>query len=234
MVKTTLDYEREFLLSMLGGAAVPSDTLNDLRYKFYKGVVEGSIVIGGGASVMDFRVPKIGSFLGPHSITGSGGGSSAFAAGDVPATQYIVEKQITIDQIGFRVSTLEAGMNAKALLYKYDGDGYPAAKVIDSGPLSCAATGDVFTTALPPVVLTPGIYYGVIRSNAGNTVRFMCAGQNQQAVTSDSTANIWQAPGYVLINPGTYAAPTDPITAWSFTFGPTNSTFPLLYLRRSA
>lgn len=45
---TVDDYEKAYYLSVLGVSALPTDTMNDLRYKYYKGVVEGSIVIGGG------------------------------------------------------------------------------------------------------------------------------------------------------------------------------------------
>lgn len=48
MALTVDDYERAYYVSILGVSALPTDSINDLRYKFYKGVYEGSIVIGGG------------------------------------------------------------------------------------------------------------------------------------------------------------------------------------------
>lgn len=47
---TVDDYELAFLIQTLGGLAVATDSIQDLRYKFYKGVVEGSISLGGGST----------------------------------------------------------------------------------------------------------------------------------------------------------------------------------------
>lgn len=58
--KTVDQYEREYLLAALGGLALPTDTLQDLRYKFYKGSVEGSIASGGGGG------PLKGTFDGTN------------------------------------------------------------------------------------------------------------------------------------------------------------------------
>jgi hypothetical protein len=57
--KTANDIEVEFLRLMLGELAMPNDTINDLRSKYYSGVVDGTIKVGGsGGGVAPFPIGK--------------------------------------------------------------------------------------------------------------------------------------------------------------------------------
>lgn len=55
---TITDYERTFLLNTLGSAALPTDSMTQLRYKFYSGVVNGTLSLGGGAAPIPIPVGK--------------------------------------------------------------------------------------------------------------------------------------------------------------------------------
>lgn len=57
-VPTYTDYEKQFLLNALGGAALVSDSIQDLRNKYYKGMVEGSLSSGGGMAAQPIPVGK--------------------------------------------------------------------------------------------------------------------------------------------------------------------------------
>jgi hypothetical protein len=57
--KTANDIEVEFLRLMLGEFAMPNDTINDLRSKYYSGVVNGTIKVGGsGGGIAPFPIGK--------------------------------------------------------------------------------------------------------------------------------------------------------------------------------
>lgn len=180
------------------------------------------------------RRPKISSYLAPALLTASAAGSSPFASGAVPALEFVIPQTMTIDQLGFRVTTLEAAMNAKVLLYSSDSDGYPSTLVKDSGAISCAATGDILAT-FTGVVLTPGSYWAVIRSNAGSAVRFLCGVQSPRVPISTGTTNLWNTVNYLTIDPGTYAAPNATIATWTDnTTTGSNNVMPVIFMRRSA
>lgn len=189
---------------------------------------------GGAAYAAPPRRPKISSYVAPRGLTASAAGAAAFGSGAVPALEFEIPQAMTIDQLGFRVTTLEAAMNAKVLLYSSDADGYPTTLVKDSGAISCAAAGDILAT-FTGVALAAGTYWAVIRSNAGSAVRFLCGVQAPRSPISTGTTNLWNTVNYLTIDPGTYASPNATISTWTDTTTTgSNNVMPVIFMRRSA
>lgn len=239
MPLTVNDYEAAFLRQMLGGSALASDTLNDLRYKFYKGVIDGTIVIGGGGGGGGAfsSVPLVGGYMSPNNALAGAVSAGPFAAGSAqPLVYFDIPKTISIDQMGFRAQTAQA-VGAKVLLYASDTNNLPNGNLIqDSGNIDCTPGGDLFGT-FAPKQLTAGRYWATIISNAGTTLRFIACSQSADpGISAGGITNLWNIMNYQTGNPGgTYAAPAAALTSRgdNTTTGSSNIQ-PMIFLRRSA
>lgn len=220
-------------LSVAADAGLPSQTGNSGKFLTTNGTASSwGTPAGGGGSAVAPHVPKVSSYMGGALVYGHGTSAGAFASGADAPLRVVVGSQITVDQIGFRVQTAQA-VNARALLYSSDSDGHPATLVANSGALSCSATGDIMGT-ITPVVLTPGVYWGFIRSNSGTTLRFQSCNQISAVQVADTFAHVWQQGSRLLADCGSYASPNATISAWSYSSNGDATTYPTIYLRRSA
>lgn len=183
---------------------------------------------GGGGSA--FIIPKSGSRIAP-ATRANAAGSTPFASGSVYGMPFYIGAPMSIDALAARVSTLEAGMTFKILLYSSDADGHPVTLVADSGSLSAAATGAV-EGVITPVALAAGLYWAFIRSNGGTTVRFQAGTTTLLGPPVSGAASLNSNGAGLSADVGTFASPTATLTAWSY--GDSTGTLtPYITLRRA-
>lgn len=178
--------------------------------------------------------PKVsGQYLVPAYQTGAGGGASAYNTNSVYGSPVPIGIPFPIDGIIFRVSTAENGINVRASLYASDADGYPAALVATGTVTTGAAAATDYVATFAAVTPPPGLYWVFLRSDNGSTIRFA-------GFTAVATSVMQALPGTwdgfrqpsMRADVGTYAAPADPITAWTPAAQSTNQ-LPLVGLRRA-
>lgn len=189
---------------------------------------------GGGGGVPLAIIPKVGHYLMPNfdSINTStlGPESSSGLSWGAPI---LVADEIEIDQISFNVTTADASANAKVLLYAPDAYGYPSTLAVDSGGVSIASTGQK-DAGFSPVTLTPGIYWGFIRSTSASSARFTSGNSfTLQSFGSDFFSPTTGRGSSMRADVGTYASPTTTLS--SFSYGnPSNVQCLWFGIRRSA
>lgn len=236
MALTTDDYEKAFLVQMLGGAAVATDTLQDLRYKFYKGVVEGTIVIGGGgggSGVNEFMIPRVGDwFTAPDIKSFPNASNQTRASGNGPALGIPVQEAMSVDACQIIVDTAEAASTIRVGIYDDNGSkGYPGT-LLGSVSVSGAATGSVTGVFGAPIALTAGRVWAVARVSSLTTLRLRgCIPASHSAVSKNAMAGndtYWMVTDF-----GTSAALTADVSGSVFTFDLPDHTA-LIGLRRSA
>lgn len=87
------------------------------------------------------------------------------------ASQFEVVETLTLNTIQAEVTALVAASNFRLMIYADNGSCYPGALLHDSGNLSGAAVAVVPQTITPNLVLTPGLYWLSINSDASITFR---------------------------------------------------------------
>lgn len=173
------------------------------------------------ASALPSLSPKAaGNFIAP-SHRASTSGSVSYASGNIHPSPIYLPRPLTIDQVGVRVSTLEAATSAILLLFRADADGFPATRVLQSAAMDCSSTGA--KTAAPvggSVALSPGLYWGFIRTNSpGGTVRFTAITPDYPYgafVESTNYAPGSTQPRVIIADPGSYASPAATISSWTY------------------
>ena len=136
-------------------------------------------------------------------------------------------RQRTLDRIAINVTTLTAG-NARLGIYADDGNCYPGSRILDAGAVDTGTTGVKALTISQ--VLTPGLYWLVLVSNAASTIRALSVGG---AIPILGLANdLSTAPGVGWSVAFTYAAlpATFPADAAAITAVP----IPAIFVRFSA
>lgn len=176
-----------------------------------------------------------GHYISPMLRT-SAAGSVSYASGATHGSPLFIAKTITVDLAAIRVSTLEAATSAALVLYKADDNGHPATRVLTATGMDCSTTGS--KTAAPSggsVVLTPGLYWGFIRTNSpGGVVRFTAITPDAPfgQIVDTAVYTPGSNPRYPTVDIGTYAAPADTISAWTYAEG-SGTVAPFFQLRRA-
>lgn len=197
------------------------------------GVRWGAAPSGGGGVPLAI-IPKVGHYLMPNfdaiNTSTLGPESSSGLSWGAPI---LVADEIEIDQISFNVTTADASANAKVLLYAPDAYGYPSTLAVDSGGVSIASTGQK-DAGFSPVTLTPGVYWGFIRSTSASSARFTSGNSfTLQSFGSDFFAPTTGRGSSMRADVGTYASPTTTLS--SFSYGnPSNVQCLWFGIRRSA
>lgn len=172
--KTLAQYEKEFLVQMLGVSALPNDTMTDLRYKFYKGVVEGTLVIGGGgggSATAEYGIPRIGDFFTAPDIKSFNANSNQTRQnGSGPALGIPIPAAMSVDAVQIEVGTAEAASTIRVGIYGTDAFGMWNT-LLGSCVISGAATGKITGTFGAPIVLTAGKVWAVARVSSLTTLR---------------------------------------------------------------
>jgi hypothetical protein len=168
--RTVNDTEYLFLKQMLGVLALPKDTINDLRAKYYEGVLNGTIVMGGGGGGTRLRYasPLLNRNTGqgnswisleaPGAVTSDSSGPSA-VGGNPTGIPISLSYAIPIDRLAVRITTAGgAGATMRVGIFNSSADGKVTTQVVDSGPLAAAAIG-VPTNIITPVTVPAGDYF---------------------------------------------------------------------------
>lgn len=192
---------------------------------------------GSGGSVADGPPPgdvrpPVGWWVAPHALTGTKTGKTIAST---RPSYIVVPAEMTVDQVGIQVTTAEAAKSAKLLVYAPDAGGLPATLVIDSGPLSLAAIGNVTATLGSPVTLPPGEYWGFLVTD-GTTAQVECASQDTRQAVADTFNRVRNSlDSWWSASAGTYAAPAASISSFSWsTYAFNANSAPIWALRRSA
>jgi hypothetical protein len=95
------------------------------------------------------------------------------AANQLRAWPFIVTKQITVDEIRSEVTTASASTTYRIGIYDSDASNSPANLIAnsDTGTFDSATTGVKSATFAANIILAPGLYWFVINSNGGATLR---------------------------------------------------------------
>lgn len=177
------DMERRYLSQMLGSLALPKDTLQDLRSKFYGGIVAGTVSPTPTARPM---------FPGRwYTMDNCVGGDTTVVppAGFLNLAPFTVDKTTTFQKIGLETTVAVAGSTAECCIYSYDGVN-TFSKVLQQTILTDTAA---VVSANIALTLTPGLYWlGAVLFSPTTiaTVRARTIGPNVGATNggNDNTA----------------------------------------------
>lgn len=193
---------------------------------------------GGGGTGIPTVQPKTSGHVLHVGISGANAaGTSAFATGDVYPLPFIIGPTgFTTDALIIRLSTAETGISVRAMIYSSDTDGHPLT-LLQSGTVSTTASTGNYTVPLGAnLALTAGLYWVVVRTNAGSTIRFTSIAPTQLSTLGylggvASALDGSRTPA-ITFDPGTYASPTTTITAWTWT-SITTSSIPWVGIRKA-
>lgn len=205
-----------------GSTPAPVDWAND----HVKPAIESLDARRGGPT------PKSGQYLYPRTGSQWSGGAVAYASGANLAVPLVVTREITVDKLACRVSTAQASCNVRILLYSSDDNGEPLT-LVAHGVGSAGATGVVVVT-FSSVTLPPGVYWGMIRTDTGSTVRFWALQSHQIAWDGVADAADQSKTPLPAIDVGTYASPTTTLTGVTHSgTGGTAATVPFICIGRA-
>lgn len=136
-MSTVTDLERQFLLMQLGVDGV-GKTIDDLRYEFYQGVVNGTISLGGGSVDSTFD-SQSNTWRAP--LAQNNGGTGVQTAGQLVLAPVSFPETLWLSGMGFRVFTAGAGSTGAAALYEDTGDFFPGSLIQATSNLDTSATG---------------------------------------------------------------------------------------------
>jgi hypothetical protein len=191
---------------------------------------------GGGGS-MDGIIPKVGQYLIP-AIIGTSWSTSTDAlpfGTAAAATPIINPKEFTADALTCNVVTLEA-VAVRVLLYSSDADGHPAT-LVATATGTPSGTGGLLVTLASAVVLPAGVYWAIVRSDGGSTLRFSAGGggliNSLMSTVSTSVGTPSRNTLPALTVGGTFASPNTTPTVTSISAVTANDA-PYVGIRRSA
>lgn len=184
---------------------------------------------GGGSSALLGMIPKSGQYLQPSVAVAWSTSSTAYASGSVPLVGVAVPKAFDLDALLCRISTNEAGIGVRVLLYASDADGHPS-NLVAHGAAAAAGAGTHIVT-FTPVTLTPGVYWAAIRTDGGSTIRFWGLASNSIVPFAMVGSGGEQRNPVPKADVGTYASPATTLTG--VTYGvETSNDVPYVTLRR--
>lgn len=149
------------------------------------------------------------------------------------AMEFPVTKTMTLDTIQAEVTTLVGGSNFRLGVYADNGNCYPGVLLLDTGNLSGAANAVVPFAISPGLVLTPGLYWLVIVSDASITFRAIppSSGASARLGRNSSMGLTWRSPFFSVAH--TYGALPNPFTSGG-TVNATSSQMPEIEVRASS
>jgi hypothetical protein len=186
---------------------------------------------GGGGGALRSMVPKSGQYLYPNTSAQWGIGAATYTTGADFFVPLVLAGEISCDTLACRITTAEAGVNVRILLYASDADGHPTT-LVATGTASTAGAGQVDVT-FSPVTLPAGLYWGALRTDAGSAVRFWALQSHQiigGGIGPDALDAKTPLPSAQV---GTYASPNTTLgtITYSGTSG-TSSTVPFVAIGR--
>lgn len=108
---------------------------------------------GGGGGLVP--TSKTGFWLTPFPHTSTG--SSSLTQSRLDCVPLLIQKTVTLNSLGLRVTVSAAATTIRLGLYADDGTGYPGALMVDAGTVDATGNGD--KTIAISQVLTPGLYW---------------------------------------------------------------------------
>lgn len=149
MVNTLQDNERAFLVQALGALALATDSLMDLRAKFYAGNVNGTI------NLMKTARPLFPARWYTYDDVIGGDTTVTPAAGSLTIAPFTVPVTTTFQKIALETTAAVAGSTAEAVLYSYDGNN-TFTKLLQQTLLTDAVA---VASANISLTLNPGLYW---------------------------------------------------------------------------
>lgn len=149
MVNTLLDNEKAFLVQALGALALPTDSLNDLRAKFYSGTVAGTL------SLDKNTKPRFPGRYYTYDSALAGDATTTPILGSMFLGPFQVGTVTTFDRIGCEVTAGVAGSTVECLVYAYDGN-TTFTKLLQQS-IDASVVG--FNPAVINLSLSPGVYW---------------------------------------------------------------------------
>ena len=146
---TINEMERTFLVAQLGALAVATDTLQDLRAKFYSGINAGTLSLDKTA-----RPLWSGRY---YTYDDSQGGDATVVPvlGTMLLAPFTVPTVTTFNQIGMETTVGVAGSTCELLVYSFDGNATFNKLLQQSVPTDIVQ----FATAAINLTLQPGLYW---------------------------------------------------------------------------
>jgi hypothetical protein len=134
----------------------------------------------------------------------------AMTANQLLATPLWIERETTIDKLGFEITTGTTGKMWVAI-YSQGADGFPSALVAFSGEQTITAAAVYEGLSVASVTLQPGMYWIACLTNTANTLRTVTATNTQPFMGAPSTIGSNLGTAY-FVNLTYQATPPDPFT----------------------
>lgn len=192
---STRDYELLFLKSQLGASALATDSIDDLRYKYYKGINDGTISAGGGGKNW---IP--GKWCLPGVLLDASQSNESNAAGTIYMDPFIVGAAGTLTDVALRVGTVAgtAGQTGRAGVWKKNPanpDFWDLVSDLGTFLIDVANTQRSFTPNLS--LAAPGVYgissmYQGAASATAHAVRFPLFGPQNDGAFATNVATTLQ------------------------------------------